>query len=381
MNTPEQSSKIHQAKPVSEYNSNYGVDADPFAYPGDIPEQSYLLIDNQVIEFPTYDATRSSGILGEDLRTFVSGREVTLNELLTSSNQPLLEDRIPMVAYGANQNPRALVEKFTIPDRPDLAIVPAIDATLEDFVPVAHGGPGVRGNVLAELGHLEGAHSNVKVIFLTPEQVLYLHESEQVYEVGVLPDADLTLENGMKLPAIIYAGNAEIYLDAQGRPVGFESIVGSESGIPTLTSEQMLGEMLALDGVIAAITAEVPEFADIAVPGVSITQAYAKLMLQLEITKGSRPKVQKAILKLLEENGHLGTASMSESIIPLSRSLPDTWPTLRAIERGWKIEKTGHLNPDEPFILGRMAVQILGGHSNERDAAIHELSRFFSKQR
>lgn len=391
--SPEQ--KPPEKRSALEFQSNYGPNSNPFDYPGEIPSYSYLLDTEQgsdtVVDPLVLDVNYAEGAtLGERFITKNSdGESVTLDELLDERGVPGIAERIPVVAYGANQNPRSLLIKFEVADRPDLAIVPALNAQIQDFMPVAHSKPGIRGNVFAELAKFEGAQSSVKVIFLTPEQLIHLHKSEPQYDAGVLTDANLTLADGTELPAIVYAGNAPVLLDEVGRPIGFESIVADDAGINTMSSEEMLGEMLNVEGVINAVNTVAPGFEELMAESSSHTQAYAELMRRCDANTKARmaageklersemAEVQLAVKKVLEEHGRLGSSALSDSIIPLSRTLPDTWPTMGQIEQGsWSPEQSGHTNPDDEFYLGRLASQVITGDSEKERIAAEAAAKY-----
>lgn len=338
---------------IYEFRSNYGADSDPFDYPGDIPVYNYVLDGELARELVAIDKDQPLGEV-----TFLDGQE-TLDEFLQRNQVESMAERIPVVAYGANQNPRALYEKFGPSELPETTIVPSLNATLHGYAPVAHEKPGIRGNVFAELAKIVNIAVSVKVVFLTKEQLLLLTKSEPSYSAGVLSDAQLYLPNGQQVPTIVYAGDASIYLE-KGKPVVFSG--GSEAGSNGLTqsatSEQMTALMVNDDDVAQAIRAEAPEYAALCEKNQNPARAYAELMTLYEPLK-KRAKVQRAVRTVLEDQGKIGKASLAKRVVPLSRSLVDTWPTMKDIMNGWSENNANHGDPNDTHFVGRLAVQVL----------------------
>ncbi len=361
-----------EAVPVTEFSSNYGEGADVFEYPGQFPRYSFVTDGNLVYALHTEEQGKV-----EQATVFAGGKWKTIDEYLTDNGLPAMEERIPIIAYGANMNPNALKDKFGGAGDPRLETVIAVNATLSDYAVVAHEKPGIKGNVFAELGRVEGCDSEIKVLFLTPEQVLLLHKTEPSYNFGILQDADLKLASGEKVPVMLYAGNSSILLDEKGQPIRFSdvSVKGAED-LLSLSSKEMLAYILAIEGVQEALESQIPQIRDMDYS----PESYALLMRDLG-DKSRIVPVQSAIASVLRESGRIGDVSLGDKVLPLSRSMTDTLPTLRAIRE----INTGKEHVVEEQLLGRMAVQVLkrgenGLRNEKQQAAIDALVKYLKSR-
>lgn len=117
-----------------------------------------------------------------------------------------LDARTPLLAYGSNASPGVLARKLgTTPDP-----VPVLRATLGDFDVVysAHISP--YGLVPATLQRSLGTAVGVSVVFLTPEQLRRLSQTEPNYTLESLPGLDCRLLSGESYE------NAHAYLSRHG---------------------------------------------------------------------------------------------------------------------------------------------------------------------
>ena len=87
------------------------------------------------------------------------------------------EDRIPILAVGANASPDRLAAKFGSDD-----VIPVMRAILEDFVIVFAGHFCGYGAIPATLYPCPGAHTRIWINWLTPAQRQIMHRSEGVID-------------------------------------------------------------------------------------------------------------------------------------------------------------------------------------------------------
>lgn len=222
---------------------------DPMLYPGVRPEESFLLDGDNVFAVHAKAANETLDFTLEG----IGGESISLDEFLISRGAAGMNDRIPILAYGANMCPASIKSKFSKVGREDAEIVPTIYGELDGYDVVWSGGPGVNGNFIANL--YTGPETTdttiaVGVNFLTEEQLLVMHGTELAY--------DLTMVNvvvdGKPIKALVYAGIDDI-LVKDGKPVAVEAIKASDRALETASTRQLLDEMLADDQVSAMLVA------------------------------------------------------------------------------------------------------------------------------
>ena len=80
----------------------------PLTYPGDRPDNSYLIINDKVflIYLENRNELESAYFFNE------GGKKVNVNSFLKKNQVPALSERYAVLAYGANRNPATLDIKF-----------------------------------------------------------------------------------------------------------------------------------------------------------------------------------------------------------------------------------------------------------------------------
>lgn len=203
------------------------------AYPFHQPEQSYLT-DGRSVE-----------LMSDTFGDFCA----TADTYLAARQLPLLADRIPIIAYGANASPARLQAKmaaFGSPEmQPSLQTVPNIVATIKDTAIVWHGTPGQVGSTFAELYRGEdtkGVNAHCFVQFMTAEQVALLHATEGVtYHVIDVPALLGSDEQEVTTKAYV-AGQSSVLLK-DGQPVQV-SRPGVEKALSAMSAEEAVTFML-----------------------------------------------------------------------------------------------------------------------------------------
>lgn len=347
-------------RPVTSFASNYG-DGYAHDYPGERPETSFLadtgaLLYEDALVYPMR-AFQSNGEL--DVEVKMPGMRTSLNTILDSVGQPRLQDRIPIVAYGANVCPKALTDKMHLDNGPGAGLVPTIYADMPGYDVVWHEKPGQRGNGIAVLykgDETAGTAVQVAVNFLTPEQLLLLHRSEKNYDLGYV-DA-VTLEGGVTIPALMYAGNDSVILK-DGRPIAVASVPRRHGTLEPMSSEDVVNYMLKPDvrHELAALDGRF-DMAD--------ANEFAGIVRSLE------PDQKKAVQAVIKQSVETAPVSMADpqysGLQTVSWANPDSIPTFRDLR-----EDT--MTPERPL---RLPEQILASATDdERRTARQAVAEHF----
>lgn len=285
----------------------------------------------QLLQYPFARPDHSYCTDGETVTVMpdtFSAFTVAADELLTQRGVPVLAERTPVVAYGANASPVKLTGKmggkFTPEElRGELQIVPSIMAEMDETAIVWHGKPGQTGSVFAELyrsPETAGVVSSCFVQFLTNEQIALLHASEGV-TYHFAPLSVRVGSDSHQMEALAYvAGMSEVLLDKAGKPILVKPLT-KEAGEVTMTAHEAVAYML--------------ENAGEAVETVNPIEYIETAPKTLAEKKARQAKVRKA----------LGEAGLSAEF-----SFPGTVRRGRADFNG----SDGHANPAEPYSIQLM---------------------------
>lgn len=289
----------------------------PLLYPGIRPETSFLLDGREV-----YGASaKNVGGKLEFAVESVDGSSYPLNEYLHGKNVPVMEDRIPVLAYGANMCPASIYSKFDKVGRPDAHIVPTLYGHLQGYDVVWSGGPGVNGNFIANLydgPETQDTTVTVGVNFLTKEQLLVMHATELAYDLTMV-DVDI---DGVRVKACVYAGVDRILM-RDGHPVAVEGI-SAEPGTRHLasgTTRELVDWMIGLPEIQSELKGQGAD---------TIVSAddYVENTRQLVAVKGAKLARKKAIHAALAESGHSLTYKLPVEVSAMqSWANPSTIPT------------------------------------------------------
>lgn len=302
-------------KPVTEYLSA-AQNKDPMLYPGQRPEQSYITDGSLVYSLEVQDTDELSFKM-----TTAQGEEMNVNDFLKGHNAPTLEDRIPVLGFGANMSPGSLASKFAKVDREDALVIPTAYTTLKDHDVVWSGGPGMNGNFIAVLydgPEVKDTEVQVGVNFLTREQLLVMNASEMAYQLAW---ADVSIE-GHPVRAYYYVGQDQIYIK-DGLPVAIESVPAKSRALTESTTAALLEDVIENTSVIETVSEAFPGLAD-----VTTTQEYVDLATELRAEKRAL-LLKKAVHKVIADEGNArqvepeGFANRMESW-----ANPSTLPTL-----------------------------------------------------
>lgn len=313
-------------KPVADFPSA-SYHQNPLLYPGKRPEGSYLT-DGQGVYYIETQVTE------EGLQFFmrgVAGELVPVDEFLRQAGVPTMDERIPVLAFGANVNPASLASKFKKAERPDgsnnALIVPTIYASLPGHDVVWSGGPGVNGNFIAILYRGEETKDTtveVAINFLTPEQVLIMHGTELSYN---LSSVDVYV-NGEKVRAYYYHGNDNIYL-RDGKPVAIESIKATDRTLPADSTTNLVTEMLADPGIVEVIRDQYPEFTG------GSAHEFVNLAMSLKGVRGAGVALKRAIHDAIAKRGKSRGALLDDAQVRF-----ESWANVSTLAT-WGDQKRG----------------------------------------
>jgi hypothetical protein len=180
--------------------------AHALAYPFGVPSGSYLLQD---------------------------GRPVALNGW-----RPAPEERVAVLAFGANASPEALAAKLG--PRAEGASVPVVAGELHGFdvVHSAHVSP--YGSIPGTLQASPGAASSVHVVELLSDELADIHRTEPNYRFLRLHGIDLRLGDDVRVESVLAYVSRHGCLCLDGAPVGVAAIEVRGRAWPALDQPAVL---------------------------------------------------------------------------------------------------------------------------------------------
>jgi len=311
----EKNHRIEAPKKVADFLSA-SQNNDPMLYPGQRPENSYLTDGSLVYDLEA----RDTDSLSFTLRT-AEGEEVNMDDFLREHGVPTLEERIPVLAFGANLSPGSLASKFAKVGRKDALFIPTAYTTLINHDVVWSGGPGMNGNFIAVLyagPEVEGTEVQVGINFLTREQLLVMNATELSYQLAW---ADVSIE-GHPVRAYYYVGQDQIYIK-DGSPLAIESVPAKNRSIDESNTTELLNEVINNKAIVDRVSEEFPDLAE-----VETVEDYIALARALRAEKRSL-KLKKAVHDALADE-ELAVQVAPEGVLHRMESWanPSTLPTL-----------------------------------------------------
>ncbi|MFB4306229.1 hypothetical protein [Actinomadura sp. GTD37] len=226
----------------------------PDHYPGDCPDHDYVLLNDRVHPLRHEGGAAFS----------IPGHGTELDALLTARGLPRLEERVAVLAYGANRNPATLRIKhdnygYRSPNGVDLC-VPVLRATLADADVAGcgiHGQGYLYGELLLRTEYCRGTTLEARVCMVDPDQLRVLNDSEGIrrgdYRLARIPGVRLAALDE-PITAVGYVAGARTWVSpVLGAPLGFASVPASGRRYPSMTATQSLDHVLGTLGLRADV--------------------------------------------------------------------------------------------------------------------------------
>ena len=228
----------------------------PEDYPGSRPSYNYITDGSNIYNLPEQFEEAIDGI-----DEFISEREL-----------PGFEDRIPVVAYGANASPGSLVNKLGIYEddyvknggQPGLlTTVPGVWVDMPGYDVVWRGEPGLSGYGMAELyrGEMTDRNQSTQALiqYLTKEQLAIIHTTEGV-KYGIT-ELGLPMPDGKVLCCIAYvARDSSVLLGEDGLPLlvnGVRRSSGDERAVDVDGAVNRMLQSVKTTGALGVVSVEV----------------------------------------------------------------------------------------------------------------------------
>lgn len=218
---------------------------DPLVHPGKRPQCSYLL-GNQKDLYEIYQL--SEGLLSS--RINLGSSKVILNDYLKTNNSTLLEDRIPVIAYGTNPCPGQLEYKFK-----SLAnlIVPVIKGKIKGWDTV-YKFIFKGGYAYAQLIPSKNTSIEAWITLLDQVQFELMNKSEcissenSVYKVGIFQDFYF---DDLNIRSLFYVANKKILVSPKignfvNTPVSILEIPAENRRFPALNQLDVLNHCIKI---------------------------------------------------------------------------------------------------------------------------------------
>lgn len=222
----------------------------PQTYPGDRPEQSYLLLNENIhLLFWENKDDITSAYFHQ-----AGGRHIKVDEVLKNMNLPTLLERYAVLAYGANRNPATLSIKFRNYQYKSTGkglAVPMIKGTLSKADVVACNIYG-QGYLYADLLYNSEDTANTEVEawlnLLDRDQLRVMNDSETVetgmYALGMFPGYTIDA-TGQAFTPLGYAGNSNIFISPEfKKPLAFSTVVARNRALPEMQPMSMFDHLL-----------------------------------------------------------------------------------------------------------------------------------------
>ena len=158
-----------------------------------------------------------------------------------------IRGRTPVLAFGSNQSPERLQQKF---GHTSGTVIPVQRAQLRDFDVVYAARITSYGAVPAMLQSHPGVNVSLAVTWLDDAQLAVMHESEGVgsgYEFALLNGVDLELDTGERRSEVYLYASLHGHFVHDQTAVALAAVSASGRGWPVRTTDEML--VLARDRV------------------------------------------------------------------------------------------------------------------------------------
>lgn len=222
----------------------------PHTYPGACPDASFLLINNKIYDIHSEDPGDPDALVYTNEKNEIC----YVNDILLELGLPRIEERYPVLAYGANRNPATLKIKlnnynYNSPG-PDIAL-PVLKGFLSGAEVVAaniYGQGYVYADIITESEFCYDTEIECWLNLLDRDQLRVMNESENLdgnmYVLSRFPEFTLPVLNKTIFP-LAYAGNKPIFISPKyNKPIGYNSVRAERRNIPSMDTVEMIDHIL-----------------------------------------------------------------------------------------------------------------------------------------
>ncbi len=231
----------------------------PLTYPGLCPDDSFLLLDNNILPLTAEDSGAFFAHAG-------TNEPVAVDRILEDLNLPPVDERIAVLAYGANRNPATLKIKFENYryKSPGHAIaVPMLKAYIKNADVVAsgfHGQGYFFGDLLLDTKYTNLTETEVWVMLLDGDQLRVMNDSEHI-KTGMYTLCDINqvmlCKPDVAVTPLCYIGTDPLFVSKHHQtPIAFSTVSASNRNIPAKTTAELIDHFIQvydLDEKIAAL--------------------------------------------------------------------------------------------------------------------------------
>lgn len=222
----------------------------PAVYPGDRPEQSYLLVDDRVLPV----AWEDRGDIGSAVYLDDNGGREPVNRLLQSRGLPLLEERYPVLSYGANRNPGTIklkMDNYRYQSPGSGLVIPTFKGILSsaDVVACSVTGQGyLYADLLLDTAAVRHTIVEAWLNLLDRDQLRAMNDSEELgpgtYRLGIYPGYTITgLDYSLR--PLGYAGSSPVFISPLlNSAVAFATVAAGGRTLPAMTPVAMMRHLI-----------------------------------------------------------------------------------------------------------------------------------------
>jgi hypothetical protein len=205
-------------------------------YPYDLMDRSYVLINDEVFAFATFeDSWETSEVEAGNRRVPLS----TITRTRGFPDETLKAHRTPVLAIGSNGSPSQLRTKF---GREENTVLPVAIAELTNMDVVYSAHFSRYACVPANLLKSNGTKVRVYVTYLTDRQLRTMNESEaRNYDPIELNGINLLVQGRGRIRSILCYLSRHGCLRLDNQPVRVAAFPAIDSQFPAMTEERLLG--------------------------------------------------------------------------------------------------------------------------------------------
>jgi hypothetical protein len=245
----EASSDVPHVTPVSSWRPARKF---PLTYPGDCPDHSYLLHDEDVLPVTPSSASGEYLVLAD-------GDWQPLDVALQTRGSSGLSGRTPVIAYGANRNPATLHAKLR--NYGAGGSIPVLKGSLTGADVVAcglHGQGYLYGDLLLSPEYVADTVLDICVLALDSDQLRAINDSEGIssgmYSLATI--GRVSIEGVDKLVApLAYLANERVFISPELHlPIAYSGVGATGRSLPSMQARDVLEHAIQTLGIADAVS-------------------------------------------------------------------------------------------------------------------------------